>query len=406
MKRYIIALFSIILALSLFSCGNVSEIPDGDGGKITSPIYDDDNSTTDTDDQVRVPTDPIVTKVSFLGVGDNIIYRGNVRDAKSKKIDGGREHNFLPAYSSVAGLIKNADIAFVNQETLMTGGELSYYPRFNSPRDLAYDLIEVGFDIINMSNNHMLDKGADGLTATMDFWNTLDVTTIGGYYNEADFENIRIYEEKGIKIALLSFTEQTNGNVLRSDSDIYIPYLNETDLRNQVAAAKECADLVFVSVHWGEENTFNPNDYQKKYANLMAELGVDVILGHHPHVIQPVEWIVNQNGHKTLCVYSLGNFMAEQNREYNMVGGIITFDIVRLNANEPTIENPVFIPTMFHFPKSFYDNHIYFLENYTPKLAAVHGVKTHYGNSMSYERLFKYVKDTVSPEFLPEYYKK
>ena len=409
MKRFITTIFSIILVLSLVSCGNIDnfdgDTPLPDGEKIVSPIYNDKNNSSEASSQIKVPVDPIKTEISFVGVGDNIIYFGNVRDAKSKHIEGGREYNFLPSYSSVASLIKEADIAFINQETVMTGDAPTYYPLFNSPQDLAYDLIDVGFDIINMSNNHMLDKGGDGLKATMDFWNTLDVTTIGGYYNKADFDNVKVYEEKGIKIALLSFTEQTNGNALRADSELYIPYLTESNVRSQVALAKEAADFIIVSVHWGDENTFKPNDYQKKYANLFAELGVDVILGHHPHVIQPVEWLEGANGHKTLCVYSLGNFMAEQEFDFNMIGGMISFNIVKNNENEPVAEDPVFIPTMFHFPKSFYDNHIFLLEDYTADLAAEHGVKTFYGRSMSYEKLFTYVKNTISAEFLPEYFK-
>lgn len=350
------------------------------------------------------PKTPVTTKVSFVGCGDNIIYKGNVIDAKALHFDGGRQYNFKPMYENVAETVKNADIAFINQETVMCGEgyELSYYPTFNSPRDVGYDLLEVGYDVINIANNHMLDKGSEGLLRTIEFWKSMDCLMIGGYENEADFDSLRILEKNGIKIAFLSYTYDTNGFKVSKSSEIKIPYIEDEDIKRQVELAKLNSDFVAVSVHWGEEGHMTPSDEQKRVAKLMADLGVDVILGHHPHVIQPVEWLTGVNGNKTLCVYSLGNFAAEQAYDYNMVGGMIMFDIVKTDDQKPYIDNVVFNPTVFHYNSNFRGNKVYFMQDYTSELAGRHGVSGYYKNSLYYDRLLKYAKDTIAAEFLPE----
>ena len=350
----------------------------------------------------------VIKNVSFIGCGDNIIYAGNIKDARSKALPGGRQYNFKPMYENVADIIESADIAFINQENVMCGEgyEISYYPMFNSPQELGYDLQELGYDVVNIANNHMLDKDSAGLEKTIEFWKNMDgVLMIGGYENEEDYDNLRILESNGIKIAFLSYTYGTNGLTKSASSDVVIPYIDDEDIIRQTANAKQNADVVLVSVHWGYEGAFTPNSEQKRVAKLFADCGVDAIIGHHPHVLQPVEWIEGKDGNRTLCVYSLGNFMAEQAYDYNMVGGIISFDIVQIADAEPYIDNVLFTPTVFHFPSNFYNNTIYLMEDYTPELAAVHGVRTFYKHTLTYDRLIEYATDTIDEQFLPEFLK-
>lgn len=344
-----------------------------------------------------------VKRLTFMGCGDNITYVGNVMEARENAVDGGREHNFKPTYEYVLPKIESADIAFINQETVMCGEgyPISYYPTFNSPQDLGYDVAEMGFDVVNIATNHMLDMGAKGLARTIEFWKNMDCLMIGGYENEADYNTVRILETDGIKIAFLSYNYGTNGISKPASSQLVIPFINDEDIAAHIGDAKQQADLVFVSMHWGDEGAFKPNSEQKRLAQLIADCGADVIIGTHPHVIQPVEWLTGADGNKTLCVYSLGNFVAEQAYDYNMIGGIIEFDIVQKNGEKPYIENPVFTPTMYHFEKNFRGNKVYYLQDYTTELANSHAVTNYYGNTMSYDRLFKYVTDTIDPEFLP-----
>lgn len=399
------------VALLLSSCIKSTEkeldtqLPPQNGETESTEVSGEPENTEEKEPVIEKEPEPVVERVSFTACGDNIIYYGNVRDAKSLAVQGGREYNFKPMFSNISHLIEAADISFINQETLMAGEgySISYYPCFNSPQDLGYDLRELGYDVVNIANNHMLDKGSDGLKATIDFWKGMDgVLMIGGYENAEDYDSIRCIEKNGIKISFLSYCEHTNGLVKNASSPVVIPDINDADIARQIALAKECSELVAVSVHWGDEGAFTPNAEQKRVAQLIADCGADLIIGHHPHVIQPVEWLTGKDGNKTLCVYSLGNFAAEQAYDYNMVGGILCLDIVSVDNAKPYIENVVFNPTVFHFPGNFYGNTVYLMEDYTRELAGIHGVRTYYGHALSYDGLVNYALKTISEEFLPK----
>jgi len=422
-KRFAISFLTTVIAFSLVSCGMFRPANEPAGIGSVTDAFVSTEPTSDTEVPGTVTTAPekepvtTATKASFLGCGDNIIYYGNIRDAAGKS-SAGRQYGFAYSYEKVSRYITGADIAFINQETLMCGEgyEISYYPHFNSPRDLGYDLVDVGFDVVNIANNHMMDKGPDGLAATIEFWKSLPVTLIGGYTSEEDFNTVRYHEKNGLKIAFLSYADHTNG-LVNYGKNVWVPYLDEKDtgmtetgiisdeatetIMSQVSEARENADFVIVSVHWGTEGRFVPSEEQKKYAQIMADMGVDVIVGHHPHVIQPVEWIDRADGGRTLCAYSLGNFMAEQDDDFEMVGGMISFDMVRDEYGVCAVENPVFIPTVFWFDGGFYNNTVWPMEEISAEMVAAHGI-SNYGNYTSLERLKKYVTDTISPEFLPD----
>ncbi|MBE6562338.1 MAG: hypothetical protein E7660_01230 [Ruminococcaceae bacterium] len=406
MKRFISLTLVIFTMLTLFACNRQEPAPEETPDN-TEEIIDVDVPMSEIETEPLETEPPVVYNTSFVSCGDNIIYYGNVRDAKAAAIPGGRTYNFMPAYTSIKDYVASFDIAYINQETLMCGEgyELSYYPMFNGPQDLAYDLVEVGFDVINIANNHMLDKGGDGLQKTIDFWKTMPVTLIGGYSNKAEYDNVPIIERNGIKIALLSYCEMTNGLTIAAKYDTYIPYLGEADFKAHVNSVKDKCDIIVASVHWGQENVYTPNDAQKTWAKQMADAGIDVILGHHPHVIQPIEWIKGENGNETLCAYSLGNFMAEMAAAGNMVGGFLSFDITKVEGESATVDNVLFEPTVFHFPSNFYNNHIYFMKDYSEDLAAVHGVRTYYKKPINFDMLKGIVRDTISEEFLPEHFK-
>ncbi|MBR5309478.1 MAG: CapA family protein [Clostridia bacterium] len=368
--------------------------PGSGATEMPSPKVEEVNKTEEA-------KEPTYEKISFIGCGDNIIYYGNVRDAQSLARDG-KQYDFTPMYDGVKDIVALADIAFINQETVMDSNKpLSYYPTFNSPTQVGLDLLEVGYDVINIANNHMLDKGASGLESTIRFWKSQDCLMIGGYENAEDYDTVRTLEKNGIKLSFLSYTYATNGITKGASSPLAIPYINDEDIIRQTVKAKSESEFVIASIHWGDEGAFKPNAEQQRVAQLLADCGVDVIIGHHPHVIQKVEWLTGKDGNRTLCVYSLGNFAAEQAYAYNMVGGIISFDIVSENDGRPVVENPVFIPTVYHFNSAFYKNTVYLMSDYTEELALGHGVRTYYGRAFSLPILKKYVTDYIPVEFLP-----
>lgn len=388
MKKLIFVLTLICLAVFSLSCEK--EIP---------------ASVEMTDAPTEIVEEPIIeippASVSFIACGDNITY--GTKDARSKAFEGGRQYNFKPQYKEVQGMIEEADIAFINQEVPMASNyPLSYYPRFNAPQELGLDLVEMGYDVVNIATNHMLDKNADGLQSTIDFWKSLDTLMIGGYENREDFDTIRTLEKNGITFAFLSYTEMTNGLFISPSSSIVVPYINDEDIIRQSALAKEVADFVIVSVHWGNEGAFVPSDEQRRVAQLFADCGVDVVVGHHPHVLQPIEWINGDNGEKCLCIFSLGNFVAQQEYDFNAVGGIVELEFMKKENGDKWIETVLFHPTVFHFADTFYTNCVYFMDDYTEELSKNHGVSKYYGNSFKYEKLIKYAKETISEEFLTE----
>ncbi len=350
------------------------------------------------------PQKDVIHTLSFLACGDNIIYYGTYRDAANQAVPGGRAYNFAPIYDHVRDIISAADVAVINQETPVSQShQPNSYPDFNSPVDLTYDLTEAGFDIINLANNHMLDKGALGLKESFENWKARGVTVTGCYEEQDSGKYITYYDKNDIRIAFLSYTYGTNLNSDPAEYGLYASYLKYADLEGEITEAKKNADFVIVSVHWGQEGSLTPNEEQKSYAKKMADWGADVILGHHPHVLQPIEELQRQDGGTTLCIYSLGNFVHEQDRYINAVGGMITFDITKTNDEPTKWSNVDFTPTVCHYPRSFYGNKVYLLKEYTEELADQHAVRTYYNNPMSLTMLQELVTNTIDKKYLTEY---
>lgn len=367
-------------------------------GAAESSDPDAENGTEET----AVGAEEQEIRLSFLGAGDNIIYEGNINDARRCAAEG-EEYDFAHVYDPIADRIGNADLAFINQETLMCGEgfDLSFYPCFNSPQEVGDTLVGLGFDVVNIANNHMLDRGAPGLGATIEYWKSQPVLMLGGCESYQDYQTVRVWHGDGIDVAFLSYTYGTNGNVLPASSSLWVPYLFEADIPGDVAKARELADLVFISVHWGIENSFVPSDEQRSYAQIMADSGADVIIGHHPHVIQPIEWIEGKNGNRTLCIYSLGNLMAMMAEDYNLVGGLVSFDMVKPASGNAYVENVSFLPTLFNYPSTFRGLQVMPLSGCSEQIASSLGL-SYYGNSTTKDRLFGFVSSTIGGEFLSE----
>lgn len=331
------------------------------------------NSCTPTveDVSLTIPDEPVVEKrVSFYGAGDNLIHNCVYRQADRNAP--GDEFDFLPMYEMVAEDIQSADIAYLNQETILGGTELglSSYPMFNSPQEVGRDMITLGFDVFSHATNHAYDKGEIGLFNTYQFYQDKDVLMVGIYQKQED--RVRILEKNGIKIAFLNYTYSTNGLSIPKDSQYYAPVAEEDMMVSDIKKASEMADFVICCVHWGEENQSTPNQIQKDHAKLLSEAGCDVIIGTHSHCIQPVEFVGD-----TLVVYSLGNFISAQNGPKNMMGGTIRFEMV-LKGDEKKIENVDFQPVINQYEAGYSNIRIIPFSEYTPELAKKHGVGVSY----------------------------
>ena len=396
----------------LYNDGSVAEstrINAPNVGPIDSSGEPSSGVSSDTETSAETEA-PLRTSYRFIAFGDNIIHGDVMKDAARLAEGSNAEFSFTPMYENYIDCINDADIAFINQETITAGKSYGYsgYPNFNSPQEAGKALIELGFDIVNMASNHMLDKKDNALRDTIEFWKNQNVFMIGGYLNQNDYDTIRIYEIDGIKIAFLSYLDYTIGGngtnmmTLTPGSKLIIPLIDEQTIIRHMALAKEAADLVFVSMHWGVENSFVISSLQKNTAQLLADCGADVIIGHHTHTVQKVEWLTGSSGNKTLAVYGLGNQINTMYYSYNMVGGMIQFDIVRTDSGL-AIENPLFVPTMCYYDMNRSHLKMYMLEDFTEELAASHGAQLN--GSFTLKTLKKYVTDVVSAEFLPDFMK-
>ncbi len=336
-----------------------------------------------------------IPKVTFTAVGDNLIHSSIYKQAarRAESVDG-MDYDFSFAYANVADLLDKADISVINQETLICNDEYEpdTYPTFNSPMELGDHMSRLGFDVFGMANNHVLDKGADGLDACLRYYDRRKYIRVGAYHDERDRNNIRIVEKNGMKVAFLAYTESFNGLRLPSDSLMTVGSIaNEEaiDLAlKEVTRAAGMSDAVVLLLHWGVEDSDIISDSQRTLALKFADAGADVILGTHPHVLRDIEWIGRRDGGSTLCAYSLGNFISAQNVGRNLIGGILDFEL-DLDGERPSVTMISFIPVITHYDASYSDIRLYPLSDYSEELASRHGVRAN--SEFSYEFIYNYL---------------
>lgn len=342
------------------------------------------------------------TVVSFMGVGDNLIHDTVYNDALQS--DG--TYDFKKMYSNFKKDAQNSDISFINQETVLGGEDLglSGYPTFNSPSEIAQNLEDTGFNLVNLATNHCLDQSEQGIINELNTFKQTKIVTNGVYDSQEAFDTIPTFKKKGITFSFLAYTYGTNG--IEAPNSYNVRYLDDTQIKTDVAKAKKISDVVIVSAHWGDENTFEPNDLQTHYAQLFADCGVDVVIGTHPHTIQPVEWLTGSGGNKMLCVYSLGNFIGGMLTTDNAIGGEIKFDFVK-KEDAISIENVQWIPTIIHFEgdqnniiEKRYNYKAYKYDQYSDKLAKKHVLNGYEDNVVSLDYIKSKTKEVINAKYL------
>ncbi len=346
-------------------------------------------NTTAPTGTVEFPTEPTTedpalqeASVHFLAVGDNLVQKRVYQSAQAHAADG-EEYNFNYCYRSVADKVAAADIAYINQETIMANDEYEISGsnfNFNSPTAVGDELVDLGFDVICMANNHALDKGTGGLSATLDYWDGKlseadSLRVIGCYRDYQDMCDYRISEVNGMTIGYLAYTEHINGYSLPSDSEMEIPLTSQTDLiEEQIKELDGMVDAVIVSAHWGLEDTHTVSDAVKELAADMIEWGADVIIGTHSHTLQTMEYVTRSDGTQGFVFYSLGNFISAQTDSFNMVGGMAEFDLKRADG-AVTVENVTVTPVITHYDDGSLSNlRVYPYYQYTDDLVAGHGL--------------------------------
>lgn len=392
MRKRMAIFIAVILVLDVIALGVIFFTRN-------TPSLDISSNAAPGADPTTTEQQELFSRVSFVAVGDNLIHKPIFNQAAARTSGG---YDFAYAYANFADRIAEPDVAILNQETIISQEHnVSSYPMFNSPVELGDEMLEIGFDVFNIATNHSIDCGEKGLISAINFWKSKNAITCGAYLNQGDYGNIPMHEVNGVKIAYLGFTESTNGLSLPDDTEVILVRASEeTRLQQRIADAKAVADIVVVSAHWGNEYTHEPTEDQRQLAEKLASWGADVIIGTHPHVIQPVEYITNDDGSRTLVAYSLGNFISAQNRGPRMLGGVLNFEIVINNATgKANFENVKFSGVVTHYGYSYSNLRIYPLEDYTEELASKHGVLSQ-TSDFSLQYLYDIINKVIDKQFL------
>lgn len=328
------------------------------------------------------------TAIDIMMIGDILVHEPVYYSGM--KEDGTINYDHL--FSNIEDEINESDIRIVNQETILGGTELglSGYPCFNSPQEIGISEAEAGFNTILHATNHTLDKGTIAVYNTINFWksNYPYINVLGINETEQDKDNIIIYQEDDFKVAILNYTYGTNGIKVPDDTPYLVNILDKERIKSDIEKAKNLADMVVVCPHWGTEYVYEPDNMQKEYTKLFYDLGVDVVIGTHPHVLEPVEVIKEDgNDHEMLVYYSLGNFISSQDAKPRMVGGLAKITLIKDYENDECyIEKYELQPVVTQLGE--YTS--YLLKDYNNELADQNRIKRYSGCSdFSYE----YVND-------------
>ncbi len=377
------------LSLTLIFSGCKNEKPD-----TQKSLQKQETITTSTTTTTK---GPVQKELSLIMVGDMLLH--TPVEESALQADGIYSYDAVFAHTKEE--IAKADIAIANQEVIIGGKNLgvSGYPAFNAPFEMGHDLVEAGFDVICHGTNHALDKGKKGLLSCVEFWETNypQIGVLGIHDSQEDRDNLYFYEKDGVKIAILNYTYGTNGIPLPSGMPYAVDMLEEEQVAADIRRAETEADFTIVCPHWGTEYKLEPSAQQKKWTDIFLREGVDLVLGTHPHVIEPIEWVTDEaTAHKMLVYYSLGNFVnwtsgtgtGVSNR---MVGGMaqVTLSWMEYPANEnqntkPEIADYDVLPLVSHVTDGTNGVTVYPFEKYSPQLAKQNEIRSQ-AKDFSYE---------------------
>lgn len=274
---------------------------------------------------------------SLIMVGDALIHSSIYMDAKTST----GSYDFRPMLEKIKPIVSKYDLKYYNQETVLGGVELglSNYPRFNSPYEVGDAFIDAGFNLVSLATNHTMDKGEQGVLNSLSYWGKQqNILTAGSYKSFEDRDRKVIKEINGIKYAFFSYTTWTNGLETPIGKEYLNNVYNEELAKNDIERVKDEVDIIIVAMHWGTEYSKGISDSQVEIANYLSSLGVDIIIGSHPHVVEPIEFIG-----KTMVIYSLGNFISDQVGVERLTGLMVSVNIHKTVEKDNTtisLENP------------------------------------------------------------------
>lgn len=323
---FILIIIAVLLAVKIFKNKDKSQNTSG-GQQGTSQITNNTQQET-------------VSTATLVMVGDNLIHSSIYKDAN--RLAGGKGYDFKPIIEYIKEAVEGYDLKYYNQETVLGGTELgvSDYPSFNSPQEAGDAMLDAGFNLVSLATNHTMDRGEKAILSSVKYWkkHENDALAVGSYSSQEERNKVQIRSINGITYTMLNYTYGTNGinvpkgkeylcNVWPTDLNLNDPsrdtkYQNyKAQVKKDIDAVRNQVDVLIVAMHWGEEYTHTPTAYEKDMAKFLADNGVNIVIGTHPHVIQPVERIGD-----TVVFYSLGNFVSAQlqDQNYNKMVGLMS----------------------------------------------------------------------------------
>ncbi len=369
------------------------------------PYYDDSKRQRSGGNEKKAEK----KSLTFTASGDNLIhepiYRAAAEIAKQKNMLG---YDFGFAYEDVKDFFRAHDVNFINIESMVSDTlEPSDYPYFSTPGECAESLIDAGFNVFNLSNNHIYDNGAEGLYATTDFWKRITDgkdAVVFGLYDKEEIEDCsgspKYLSVNGIRLAFLGYTYGTNGHETPKDCDLRVVYLDEKELiKKQLEEARENADLVIVSCHFGTEGSHKIKDEEITLAKALTNWGADIVIGTHPHVVKDARWVNTTDGRRALVCYSLGNFISSMKRTGYLTGLTLECRIDLYEGKRAQINDVKLIPNVTVYGPYYSKPHVRWLSDYSREEAQADR-KNYRDIDYSYDRILEILKSNVSEEFL------
>ena len=355
-------------------------------------VYSDEEIELESEEGTTQPIEE--TTVSLVAVGDDLISSSVLTTCKLS--DG--SYDFSSVFAGTKDEIEAADVAVINQETILGGSEYEYagYPNFNSPDSLGDEIISTGFDIVLHATNHSRDVYVDGIYNCIEYWESHpEILMVGLNKTEEEYNTISTIEKNGTTFAILNYTYGLNGYTLPEEEYYLVDLIDKEKIISDFEKAEEIADFTIVFPHWGDEYATTENEEQDELAEMMTEAGADLIIGAHPHVLEPIKWIESENGNKCLCYFSLGNFTSGQEKTETMLGGMAKLTIKK-DASGVYIDEAGIVPLVTHYVWGSSGRVIrtYKLSDYTNDLASIHSINN-YDSTFSLDRLYELADDII-----------
>ncbi|MBK7028873.1 MAG: CapA family protein [Bacteroidales bacterium] len=289
------------------------------------------NPSSISEDQL-IPLPPPKQEVTLLFMGDIMQHMPQVEAAWNDSLN---RYIYDSCFKYISPLIQGYDLAVANLETTLAGKPFSGYPAFSSPDELVVGMLNAGIDLVGTANNHCCDRGLTGVKRTAVMLDSLGLAHFGTYKNEKDYltQNPKIVRKNGITLAFLNYTYGTNG--IPVPEGTVVSLIEKDRIKKDMEAAHDSIpDKTIIFIHWGEEYQREPNAYQKEIAEYCFKLGADIIIGSHPHVIQPMEWHnADSVSKEKLVVWSLGNYVSNQRKRYTDGGAMVGITLQKINGN-------------------------------------------------------------------------